>query len=77
MAKSEIFVYCKICDKKVKALILSKHEKEFDNDSKKHKRFGMVKVLQHDTGFRKNCSNTSQIKALVESDTTDENGVMN
>jgi hypothetical protein len=77
LAKSEIFVYCKICDKKVKALILSKHEKEFDNDSKKHKRFGMVKVLQHDTGFRKKCSNTSQIKALVESDTTDENDVMN
>jgi hypothetical protein len=77
LAKSEIFVYCKTCDKKVKALILSKHEKEFDNDSKKHKRFGMVKVLQHDTGFRKKCSNTSQIKALVESDTTDENDVMN
>ena len=77
MVKSKIFVYCKICDKKVKALVLSKHEKEFDTDSKKYKRFGMVKVLQHDTGFRKKCSNTSQIKALVESDTTDENDVMN
>jgi len=77
LVKSQIFVYCKICDKEVKALVLSKHEKEFDTDSKKYKRFGMVKVLQHDTGFRKNCSNTSQIKALVESDTIDENGVMN
>ena len=77
MAKSEIYVYCKTCDKKVKSLILSKHEKQFDEDSKKYKRFGMVRVIQHDSGFRKNCPNTSQIKALVESGTTDENGVMN
>ena len=77
MAKSEIYVYCKTCDKKVKSLILSKHEKQFDEDSKKYKRFGMVRVIQHDSGFRNKCPNTSQIKALVESDTTDENGVMN
>ncbi len=77
MSKSEIHVYCKICNKKVKALILSKHEKQFDDESKKYKRFGMVRIIQHDSGFRKKCSNTSQIKALVESDTTDENGVMN
>ncbi len=37
----------------------------------------MVRVIQHDSGFRNKCPNTSQIKALVESDTTDENGVMN
>jgi hypothetical protein len=77
LAKSEIYVYCKTCDKKVKALILSKHEKQFDEDSKKHKRFGMVRVIQHDSGFKNKCPNTSQIKALVESGTTDENGVMN
>ena len=28
-------------------------------------------------GFRKNCEDTSQIKAIVESDSKDSNGVMN
>ena len=27
----EIFVYCKTCAKKVKAVILTKHEKEYDD----------------------------------------------
>ena len=68
----EIFVYCNVCNKKTKALILTKHPKE-ENSSK---RYGMVRILQHNIGFRKSCSNTSQMKALVESDTKDKNGIL-
>ena len=73
---NEIFVYCKICKKKVKAVILTKHEKEYDESTDSHKRYGMVRIKQHTLGFRKNCEYTSQIKAIVESDYKDENGVM-
>jgi len=73
----EIFVYCKTCDKKVKAVILTKHEKEYDDSISGYRRYGMVKILEHNVGFRKNCSDTSQIKAIVESDSKDANGVMN
>ncbi|EIJ65487.1 hypothetical protein BD31_I0721 [Candidatus Nitrosopumilus salaria BD31] len=73
---NEIFVYCKTCNKKVKAVILTKHNKERDESTGSYKRYGMVRILQHNIGFRKNCDNTSQIKALVESDFTDDNGVM-
>jgi hypothetical protein len=51
---------------------LTKHPKE-ENSSK---RYGMVRILQHNIGFRKSCSNTSQMKALVESDTKDKNGIL-
>jgi hypothetical protein len=74
---NEIFVYCKTCEKKVKAVILTKHDKEYDESSSSYKRYGMVKILQHNIGFRKNCEDTSQIKAIVESDSKDSNGVMN
>ena len=30
----EISVYCKTCDKKVKAVVLTKHEKEYDDSFK-------------------------------------------
>jgi len=71
-----IFVYCNTCNKKVKAAILTKHDKEYDESTQSYKRYGMVRILQHNIGFRKNCENTSQIKALVESDSMDDNGVM-
>jgi len=74
---NEIFVYCKTCKKKVKAVILNKHDKEYDESTSSYKRYGMVRVLQHNIGFRKNCEDTSQIKAIVESDSKDSNGVMN
>jgi len=73
----EIFVYCKTCAKKVKAVILTKHEKEYDDSISGYRIYGMVKILEHNVGFRKNCSDTSQIKAIVESDSKDNNGVMN
>jgi hypothetical protein len=74
---NEVFVYCKTCEKKVKAVILTKHDKEYDESTSSYKRYGMVKILQHNIGFRKNCEDTSQIKAIVESDSKDSNGVMN
>jgi len=73
---NEIFVYCKTCKKKVKAVILTKHDKEYDESTDSYKRFGMVRIMQHNIGFRKNCDDTSQIKAIVESDSKDSNGVM-
>ena len=74
---NEIFVYCKTCKKKVKAVILTKHGKEYDESTSSYKQYGMVRILQHNIGFRKNCEDTSQIKAIVESDSKDSNGVMN
>ena len=74
---NEVFVYCKTCEKKVKAVILTKHDKEYDESTSSYKQYGMVKILQHNIGFRKNCEDTSQIKAIVESDSKDSNGVMN
>ena len=74
---NEVFVYCKTCERKVKAVILTKHDKEYDESTSSYKRYGMVKILQHNIGFRKNCEDTSQIKAIVESDSKDSNGVMN
>ena len=73
----EIFVYCKTCAKKVKAVILTKHEKEYDDSISGYRRYGMVKILEHNVGFRKTCSNTSQIKTIVESDSKDDNEVLN
>jgi len=72
----EVFVYCKTCKNKVKAVILTKHEKEYDEPTGSYKRYGMVRIKQHTLGFRKNCEDTSQIKAIVESDSKDANGVM-
>ena len=74
---NEVFVYCKTCKKKVKAIILTKHDKEYDESTNSYKQYGMVRILQHNIGFRKNCEDTSQIKAIVESDSKDDNGVMN
>ena len=74
---NEIFVYCKTCKKKIKAVILTKHDKEYDESTNSYKQYGMVRILQHNIGFRKNCEDTSQIKAIVESDSKDSNGVMN
>ena len=74
---NEIFVYCKTCKKKVKAIILTKHDKEYDESTNSYKQYGMVRILQHSVGFRKNCEDTSQIKVIVESDFKDSNGVMN
>ena len=72
-----IFVYCNTCAKKVKAVILTKHDKEYDDSIQGYRRYGMVKVLEHNIGFRKTCSDTSQIKAIVESNSEDDNGVLN
>ena len=58
-------------------MILTKHDKEYDKSTNSYKRYGMVRILQHNIGFRKNCEDTSQIKAIVESDSKDSNGVMN
>lgn len=74
---NEIFVYCKTCKKKVKAVILTKHDKEYDESTSSYKRYGMVRIIEHRMGFRKNCDDTSQIKAIVESDSKDSKGVMN
>ena len=73
----EIFVYCKTCGKKVKSVVLTVHDKEYDEWIKGYRRTGMVRVLEHNIGFRKTCSDTSQIKAIVSSDSKDENGVFN
>jgi len=73
----EIFVYCKTCDKKVKAVVLTKHEREYDDSISGYRRYGMVRILEHNVGFKKNCSDTSQIKAIVESDSKDDNSVFN
>ncbi len=73
---NEIYVYCKTCKKKVKAVILTKHDKEYDKSTDSYKRYGMVRIMQHNIGFRKNCEDTSQIKAIVESESKDSNGVM-
>ena len=73
----EIFVYCKTCSKKAKAVVLTVHEKEYDESIKGYRRYGMVRVLEHNIGFRKTCSNTSQMKAIVSSDSKDDNGVLN
>ena len=50
-------------------------DKEYDESIKGYRRTGMVRVLEHNIGFRKTCSDTSQIKAIVSSDSKDENGV--
>jgi len=73
----DIFVYCKTCGKKVKAVVLTKHEKEYDESISGYRRYGMVKILEHNIGFKTNCSDTSQIKAIVESDSKDDNSVFN
>ena len=52
-------------------MVLTKNEKEYDETTDSYKRFGVVRILQHTVGFRKNCEDTSQIKAIVESDTKD------
>ena len=71
----EVYVYCKTCGKKVKAVVLTVHEKEYDESIQGYRRTGMVRVLEHNIGFRKTCSDTSQMKAIVSSDSKDENGV--
>ena len=73
----EIFVYCKTCAKQVQALIFTELDHEYDDSIQGYRRYGMVKILEHNIGFRKTCSDTSQIKAIVESDSKDDNGVMN
>ena len=73
----EIHIYCKTCGKKAKAVVLTVHDKEYDDSIKGYRRYGMVWVLEHNIGFRKTCSDTSQMKAIVSSDSKDDNGVMN
>jgi len=73
----EIFVYCKTCGKKVKSVVLTVHDKEYDDSIQGYRRYGMVRVLEHNIGFRKTCSDTSQMKAIVSSDSKDDNGVFN
>ena len=73
----EIHIYCKTCGKKAKAVVLAVHDKEYDNSIKGYRRYGMVRILEHNIGFRKTCSDTSQMKAIVSSDSKDDNGVMN
>ena len=73
----EIFVYCKTCNKKVKAVVLTVHDKEYDDSIQGYRRYGMVRVMEHNIGFRKTCSDTSQMKAIVSSDSKDDDGVMN
>jgi len=73
----EIFIYCKTCSKIVKAVVLTVHDKEYDESIKGYRRYGMVRVLEHNIGFRKTCPDTSQMKAIVSSDSKDDNGVLN
>jgi ribosomal protein L44E len=73
----EIHIYCKTCGKKAKAVVLTVHDKEYDDSIQGYRRYGMVRVLEHNIGFKKNCSDTSQMKAIVSSDSKDDNGVMN
>ena len=73
----ESFVYCKTWRKKVKAVVLTVHDKEYDESIKGYRRYGMVRVLEHNIGFRKTCSDTSQMKAIVSSDSKDDNDVLN
>ena len=73
----EIHIYCKTCGKKAKVVVLTVHDKEYDDSIKGYRRYGMVRVLEHNIGFRKTCSDTSQMKAIVSSDSKDDNGVMN
>ena len=40
----EIFVYCKTCSKKVKAVVLTVHDKEYDDSIQGYRRYGMVKI---------------------------------
>ena len=46
----EIFVYCKTCGKKVKSVVLTVHDKEYDESIKGYRRTGMVRVLEHNIG---------------------------
>ena len=73
----EIHIYCKTCGKKAKAVVLTVHDKEYDDSIQGYRRYGMVRVLEHNIGFRKTCSDTSQMKAIVSSYSKDDNGVMN
>ena len=73
----EIHIYCKTCGKKAKAVVLTVHDKEYDDSTQGYRRYGMVRVMEHNIGFRKTCSDTSQMKAIVSSDSKDNNGVMN
>ena len=77
MTMPTILVYCKTCGKKAKAVVLTVHDKQYDDSIHGYRRYGMVRILEHNVGFRKTCSDTSQIKAIVSSDSKDENGVMN
>jgi hypothetical protein len=56
---------------------LTVHDKEYDESIKGYRRYGMVRVLEHNIGFRKTCSDTSQMKAIVSSDSKDDNDVLN
>ena len=51
LAMLEISVYCKTCDKKVKAVVLTKHDKQYDDSIEGYRRYGMVKVLEHNIGI--------------------------
>jgi ribosomal protein L44E len=73
----EIFVYCKTCAKKVKAVVLTVHEKEYDDLIQGYRRYGMVRILEHNIGFRKTCPDTSQMKTIVSSDSKDNDDVFN
>jgi len=77
MTMPTILVYCKTCGKKAKAVVLTVHDKVYDDSIKGYRRYGMVRILEHNIGFRKTCSDTSQMKAIVSSDSKDDNGVMN
>ena len=48
----EIHIYCKTCGKKAKAVVLTVHDKEYDDSIKGYRRYGMVRVLEHNIGFR-------------------------
>ena len=53
MIMPEIFVYCKTCGKKAKAVVLTVHDKEYDDSIQGYRRYGMVRVTEHNIGFRK------------------------
>ncbi len=78
-------VYCKTCNKKVKAKVLKSFESQYhirsedtyDYDPTKwYFRYGLVQILPHKKSLLKSCTDTSQFKTVVESDNTNMDGVL-
>jgi len=78
-------VYCKTCNKKVKAKVLKRFERQYhirlegtydDDPTKCYFRYGLVQILPHKKSLLKSCTDTSQFKTIVESDKTNMDGIL-